>query len=333
MKAITRLVAASTIVVLCGLTAAPAVAQVDAKQAKQDWKALGDLCTTYQRDYMSESTIKQKGPAFLDEWKAWKQQFEPLRETFKKRYGDDVQKVRETFLNISKPVDVQMDAWMVANIAYSLDIAQEEQRFMNWAVEWGRESYRKWKYLKAENVEKIELKLTRAEDALACFQLAKQWEPEGDFDEFIEQAKAAVAETRPLWEKALRELKWPGHNKDFAGPGNPDELAKAAMDFFKENPNWSKPEYDDEHIPVAACVTARDWEVSKKAPLTHEPTQYSLGVFVAFKGKKDPKIAYCYHMVVYTREEAGVKKEPPFRFGNSRQYAKYRMLMENVPGQ
>lgn len=333
MKANRWMITASATALLMGLAAAPLQAQVDTKQAKKDWQALGDLCIKYQREYMSESGVQKKGAAFREEWTAWKKSFEPLRATFKSHYGDDVQKVRETFLNVSKPLDMDMDAWMVANIAYNLDVAQEEQKFTDWAVAWGQESYRKWKYLKAENVEKLELKLARAEGALEYFELAKLWNPKGDYDDYIEQAKAAVAETRPLWEKALQELKWPGHHKDFAGPGTPDVLAKAALEFLHENPEWSKPEYDDEHIPVAACVTAKAWEVSKKAPVTHEPTQYSLDVFVAFKGRKDPKVAYCYHMVFYTREEAGVKKEPPFRFANSRQYAKYRMLMTNVPAQ
>lgn len=127
------------------------------------------------------------------------------------------------------------------------------------------------------------------------------------------------------------ELKWPGHNADFAGPGSPDELAQAALEFLRKNPNWSKPEYDDEHIPVAACVTAKGWEVSKTAPLTKQTTQYSLDIFVAFKGKKNPKIAYCCNMVFYTAEEAGVNMGLPFRYANSRQYAKYRMLMSHVP--
>ncbi|MBN2559981.1 MAG: hypothetical protein JXQ75_03520 [Phycisphaerae bacterium] len=318
-------------VVSFGLLTPVAQAQVDTKQAKKDWSALGKLCVQYQKEYMSQSEVQKKGVAFQAEWEAWKKQFEPLRETFKSRYGDNHRKVLEFFEGMEKPLDMDMDAWQVANIAYDIDIAQEEGKFTEWAVTWGKESYRKWKFLKAENVEKLELKLSRAEEALQYFKLAKTWNPKGDYDEYIEQAEAAVKETRPLWEKALKELKWPGHNKDFAGPGNPDELAKAAIEFLRKNPQWSKPEYDDEHIPVAACVTAVEWEVSKKAPLTHEPTQYSLNVFVAFKGKKDPKIAYCYQMVFYTREEAGVKKEPPFRYANSRQYAKYRMLMSNVP--
>jgi hypothetical protein len=128
----------------------------------------------------------------------------------------------------------------------------------------------------------------------------------------------------------IKGKEWPGHNPDFSGPGDPDKLAEAALDFLRKNPNWSRPEYDDVHTPYAACVTGSDWAVSKKAPLTHQPTQYSLNILVAFTGEKEPDVAYVYHMVFYTREEAGVEKALPFRYANSRQYAKYKIPLNLV---
>ncbi|MCD4654491.1 hypothetical protein K8T06_11235, partial [bacterium] len=69
-------------------------------------------------------------------------------------------------------------------------------------------------------------------------------------------------------EKLLDE-NWPDHNPNYSGPGKPEKIAEAALDFLKKNPDWSKPEYDDVHTPYAARVTGKDWEVYKKAPLTH----------------------------------------------------------------
>src|SRR5210317_1256219 len=92
----------------------------------------------------------------------------------------------------------------------------------------------------------------------------------------------------------IKGREWPGHNPDFSGPGDPDKLAAAALEFLEKNPNWSRPEYDDVHIPYAASVSGADWAVSKKAPLTHQPTQYSLNILVAFKGEKNPDTAYVY---------------------------------------
>lgn len=313
------------------LFVAPALAQIDKKQAKEDWKALSALCVKYQDEFQSESACKKKGAEFYDEWQAWKKEFEPLVATFKSRYGPRHIEVGEKFEGLEKPLNVRHEAWEVANLAYSIELPQEERNFAEWAVKWGKDAHRTATQLKAENREKVERKLTRAEEAVRFFKLAKRWNPAGDYDEYLEAAQTLLEEVKPLWKKALDELKWPGHNADFTGPGNPDELAAAALDFLRKNPKWSKPEYDDEHTPVAACVTAKTWEVAKKAPLTEQPTQYSLNVLVAFTGTKDAELVYVYNMVLYTREEAGVPKEPPFFFANSRQYACYRMLKANLP--
>ena len=55
-------------------------------------------------------------------------------------------------------------------------------------------------------------------------------------------------------------------------------------------------------------------------------------MLVAFTGRADPELVYCYCMVFYTREEAGVKPGMPLHFANSKQYACFRMLKANVPG-
>jgi len=318
-----------SLLTLLGGFALPAFAGVDKAQAKKDWEELAELTTQYQREFMSQSNLKKKGEAFVDEWVAWKKNFETLMDDFVSRYGKTAEEVQKAFENVQRPLDVNQDISQVINAAKNIDIAQEEKKFSGWAVEFGREAYNRWKNFTPEPT-KVELKMDYAERALQNFRLAKAFDPKGDYDNYIKQAQKAADETRPEFEKTLKELKWPGHNPDYAGPGNPNDLAEAALDFLRKNPEWSKPEYDDEHIPVAACVTGKDWEVYKKVPLTGQPTQYSLNVFVAFAGKKDPKIAYGYHMVFYTREEAGVDKKPPFHYANSRQYAKYKMLMSKV---
>ncbi|MBN2448403.1 MAG: hypothetical protein JXO22_16875 [Phycisphaerae bacterium] len=318
------------IVVTGGLLVPGALADIDKKQAKQDWKQFADLCQKYQYVFMSQSEVKKLGKGCIEEWQAWKKEFEPLRETFKERYGTTTAEVLEKFEGVEEPLDVKMPAWQAAAAGYDIDIPRKEAMFAEWAVSWGKDAYRIANLIEDEK-EKLELKVTRAEDAVGYFELAKMWNPDGDYDEYIEQAKAVLEKARPQWHAVLKDLKWPGNNPDFAGPGNPDELAAAAIEFLKKNPKWSKPEYDDEHTPIAACVEGKGWDVYKKAPVTEEPTQYSIDIFVAFKGTKDPKTAYCYHMVFYTAEEAGVKKGLPFHYANSKQYAKFRMLMENVP--
>lgn len=314
------------------MSATPAAAQVNKTQAVADWKVMDRLCTQYQRTFLSESEAKKMGPSFKTEWETWKKEFVPAWESFSKKYGADHRAVGKTFEGIEKPDGVSNDAWMVANIAVGIDVSRQEAQFADWAVGWAKDALRVATGFKGENLEQLERKLIRAEDAVRYFKLAKTWNPKGDYDESMKQAEAIVKEVTPQWKKALSELKWPGHSAEFAGPGKPDELAAAALELLRKKPDWTKPEYDDEHVPFAACVTAKGWEVWKKAPLTEQPTQYCTELLVAFTGKADPDLVYCYRMVFYTKEEAGVKPELPFHYANSKQYACFRMLKANVPG-
>jgi len=310
--------------------AVSAMAQVDKKQAVEDWKRMDELCGEYQQTFMSESDAKKKGAAFKEEWEAWKKKFEPAWADFKKKYGKDHTAVGEAFKGIDKPQGVSMDAWQEAAVANGVNIAEVEKKFADWAVAWGDDAYRIATHSPGETLDVLERKMIRAEDAVRYYKLAKTWDAKRDCAEQISKAEEVVKEVKPAWKKALAEKKWPGHRGEFTGPGKPDELAAAALEFLRKNPNWTKPEYDDEHTPLAACVTGKGWEVWKKAPLTEQPTQYSIELLVAFSGKADPELVYCYHMVFYTKEEAGVKPELPFNFANSKQYACFRMLKSNV---
>ena len=319
----------TALALLAGPAALSAYA-VDAKQAADDWKTLSDFTLRHMRKLSSESDLKKGGQAFVDEWRDWRSGFEPFFGQFKERYGSTYADVTKAFEGIQRPLEVSQDIGSLFTTAENIKLDEREKQFAQWASDLGRDAYQRWSRMGEPDPTKVELKYDYTERALRDRQLAKELDPDGTYDEFISKAQAANDQTRPEWEKVLKDLAWPGHNSDFAGPGDPDTLAAAALDYLKKAESWSKPEYDDEHIPIAACVTAKGWEVSKKTVLG-EPTQYSLNCFVAFKGTKDPKIAYGYHMVFYTQEEPGIAKAPPFRYGNSRQYAKFKMLMSNVP--
>ncbi|MFH1418055.1 MAG: hypothetical protein ABII12_07210 [Planctomycetota bacterium] len=310
---------------------AKADAAPDPNQAAQDWRELAILAKEYQDNFQSQSDFKKRGAMAAAAWKGWKKRFVPVRERFRECYGEHNPDIYTTFENVPKPDGVTMPATQASGIAYAIDLARCEQEFANWAADWGKDALRLSKSIKTDNKEKLELKYVRAEDAARYYKLAKLWKPGADHDAKILEAEAAAKEALPLWKEVLKELKWPGHNKSFAGPGEPEALAKAALEFLRENPEWSAPEYEDEHVPMAACVEGDAWSVWKRAPLTEQPTQYSVAILVAFSGQADPELVYVYHMVFYTAEAGGVKPGLPFRHTNSKQYAKFRMLKENVP--
>ncbi len=303
----------------------------DRNQAAQDWKELAALSKEYQDNYQSQSEFKARGALVVRSWKDWKKRFEPVRNRFRQRYGESNPGIYTAFENVPKPDGVTMPATQAAGIAYGIDLARCEKNFADWAAGWGKNALRLSKSIKRDNKEKLELKYVRAEDAVRYYKLATLWKTDGGYNVKIQEAESAAKEALPLWKEVLKELKWPGHNKRFAGPDKPEALAKAALEFLRENPKWSAPEYDDEHVPLAACVEGDAWNVWKRAPLTEQPTQYSVAILVAFSGKTDPELVFVYHMVFYTAEVAGVKPGLPFRHANSKQYSGFRMLRENVP--
>ena len=302
-----------------------------ADQRTEDWKQAAELFSTYYRDLNTKYSFAGHEAEYLESWTQWSEALQAFLPAFKQKYGDTVADVEAKFEDAEAPQGVGNSIRQICQDFYDFDLAAKQKEIAGWAAEAGNEAYTKWQNYTPPDAAKIELKLDLAERALAHYRRSAQIDPDGDGPALVKKAEQAVAESGKVWKESLKELKWPGHNSEFAGPGDPKDLAKEALKLLQSVESWSKPEYDDEHIPVAVCVTGKGWEVSKKNPITQVPTQYSLDFVAAFAGTVDADLAYVYHMVFYTAEEEGVEKKPPFRYVNSRQYAKYRMLMANVP--
>ena len=303
----------------------------EAVQSTQDWKRAAELFSFYYRELNSEYSFSGHEKEYIEAWKKWRDDVITFRTEFRKKYGNTAEEAAAGFENVTPPEGVGNSIRQICEVLLPFDFSAKEKEIAGWAVKAGDSSYAKWQNFNPPNATKMELKVDYARRALSSYGIAGMVDPEGEYGELTKKAKDAIAESEKVWKKALAELKWPGHNAAFKGPGGPDTLAEEALKLLQSVDSWSKPEYDDEHFPVAACVTGSAWEVSKTNPITRKPTQFSLNFLVAFAGNKDHDIAYAYNMVFYTKEEEGVKKETPFRYVNSRQYAKYKMLMSNVP--
>ena len=302
----------------------------DAKSLEKDWETMDKLLTEGEA-FLYQSEFEKHPDAFVDQWLEFSEEFSEKLNTFKAEYGSDRNTLTDAFKDVDKPDNVKRESYQIINELLNADMDQLQERIHGWAEAMGEENVRKLDYMKEPDPTKVELKLKYLNNALTAYRVAGRLDPDADYSKIIDRCEAMQKETEKQYTETLKELKWPGHNPNFSGPGNPEKLADAALEFLRDHPGWSKPEYDDEHTPYAACVTGSGWEVSKKAPLTGVPTQFSLDITVAFTGNRDSDIVYVYSMVFYTAEETGVKKELPFKYANSRQYAKYTMLKKNVP--
>jgi len=303
--------------------------EVDHAQAAEDWVSMEVLLDEW-KTYFFQSEFEKSPEEFVSKWQSFSERFGESFSEFTEKYGGDRQTLNQTFENVQKPLEAKRDHYALVNEVLGVEIENRRSAILDWADRAGRDNFRQWESMQEVAPEKAELKLQRAEKAVSFFKVASTLNPDGGYDDFVDKAQQAVKETAPLVKKALEGQTWPGHNPEYAGPGSPDAIAAAAIEFLKKNPEWSKPEYDDIHTPYAACVRGGDWEVYKRAPITQDPTQYSLDILVAFTGQKDSSIVYVYNMVFYTGEEGGIKKGLPLKYANSRQYAKYKMLKKAV---
>jgi len=143
----------------------------------------------------------------------------------------------------------------------------------------------------------------------STLQLVLRYDPEhaeakarlGRVDTDQKEAFAAV-------EKGIDEGKWPPHVPDFAGPGTPDELAGACMDYFRKNPTKkAKPDH-------TVAVSIRGQWYSFKKNIVGETIQWGLPIYAACYNDDEEKRdeARVFSLTMLTQEERGVKKAPPW---------------------
>ena len=118
-----------------------------------------------------------------------------------------------------------------------------------------------------------------------------------------------IAEGMKEFHARIDKRTWPGHAAN--APKNAKELAGAALDWFKNSPDWGK-RSKDARKPLAVVVTG-PWSIQKKNILG-EPIMYGLPVLLAVQvdSDKDMNAARVYSLTMRTAEKRGVKMEPPF---------------------
>ncbi len=327
---IMRRVLSGILVALCFSVFIAVASAVDVKQVEVDWSLIDSLLT--QRDFFLYQSEFDKDPAgFADKWVPFAELFRKHAAELTERYGTERVNWMTAFEGAEKPEGIRRENYDIVNEYLGADIDGLQRNIIGWAESMGSEQYGNWERLANPDSKQIELKHRYAQKALLGYQVAAKLQPDTDYGDSIKKCENAEKETREQFQKTLESLTWPGNNPDFDGPGKPKELAEAALEFLSDNPDWSKPEYDDVHVPYAACVNGKGWEVWKKNSLTEVPTQFSIDMLVAFTGRKNPDMVYVYSMVFYTAEEEGVEKGLPFKYANSKLYQKYQMLKSSVP--
>ncbi len=153
-----------------------------------------------------------------------------------------------------------------------------------------------------ENFAKLKTYLKHAHAFDPENSVAREWLAKVDT-----QQKEAVAAI----EKRIDEARWPGHNSNFAGPGNPDELAKAALEWIQ---NDEKNAGRRDH--TFAVAVRGDWVVAKR-DILGRTLQWGLPIWAAcfFPEEQERGVCRVFSLTILTREGGpDIAKAPPFTY-------------------
>jgi len=166
----------------------------------------------------------------------------------------------------------------------------------------------------------------RYDEVKTTLALAAQFDPD---NATIKDKLAAIDKDKRAAQGQLDKERdarqWPGHFKDFAGPGNVKDLVKASFAFLVNAPDWGANQKNPCEI-VAVAIKGNWWAIEKN--MLGQVTQWGLPVYVAVASKKgDPENVTVFELSMCTTDG---NKAPPFdgvTVGNN-----FTMRRKNVTG-
>ena len=177
-----------------------------------------------------------------------------------------------------------------------------------------------------------EMRLRRLEESRSMLALARDFDPaDSELNERLAQVDALYAAMEERIERDVDARQWVNHVGDFAGPGQTDELAQAALEFFRSAPAWNPA---GRGVEVLAVSIQGNWDVANR-DLFGRPIQWRVPVHMVMTNTdmKGDNIARVYELSVLAREgspDRPVKAAPfvDYWVGNS-----WNMRLSNVPVQ
>lgn len=169
------------------------------------------------------------------------------------------------------------------------------------------------------------IRAKKFEELKQLVQLGLRYDPHNAaLIDLVAKVEETAAGDAAAIEKQIAERQWPGNHKGFAGPGTPEELTKAALDYFNST---CKPT----EKALAACIVEPDWYCFKRN-IFGQPVQWGLTFQVAVdvEGETTPDVVYAWSISFLTEENVGVAKAPPFKWAAFN--FKQKMKRANVPG-
>ncbi len=236
-----------------------------------------------------------------------------LLEQCQKKYGDTPEQINKTVLSIvqidnksGKHPTTQIDSIFKKVKKWIDNIAQAKKNKAEILVNEANSIQNKMNSFASHQTQKNQDELKKK------LETALKYDPDNKkAKETLKNAGAAFKKARAALDNQIDNAKWPGNYKNFAGPGNPDKLAAAALEYFKNDEGWGSRKKNPEHC-IAVAIRG-NWGSSKKNILG-QTIQWYLPVYLAIYRDKDEdkSIAHVFELSLLTKEEANVEKAPPF---------------------
>ena len=177
-----------------------------------------------------------------------------------------------------------------------------------------------------------EMRLRRLEESRNMLALAQAFDPaDSEVNERLARLDVMYTAMEERIERDIDARQWVDHAGDFAGPGQTDELARAALEFFRGAPAWNPA---GRGVEVLAVSIRGDWDVANR-DLFGRPVQWRVPVHMVMTNTdmKGEDIARVYELSVLAREgspDRPVQAAPfvDYWVGNS-----WNMRLSNVPVQ
>lgn len=159
-----------------------------------------------------------------------------------------------------------------------------------------------------------DIRVKRANEYLDMLRVGQKFYPGNEkLNAMVSDLDAKIQGMAEGIEKQIDDAKWAGSIKDFAGPGKAKKLAKTAVEYFKNHPNWGKK--TDLGVEILDVAVRGQWQPAERN-IFGQVIRWRLPIHIAVTNSKlkPDKIARVYELSVLTMEGPGDKTEkaPPF---------------------
>ena len=157
-------------------------------------------------------------------------------------------------------------------------------------------------------------RMKRMNDAKALLVVGQKLDPGSTtVRDMLTKIDDQIVEAADKMEKQINAKTWAGNIKNFKGPGDADDLAEKALDYFRNDRDWGKNPKKKNEV-LAVCVRG-PWKVAER-DVFGRVIQWRLPIHVAVTDEKlkQRNIARVYELSIVAMEGAPDKapKEPPY---------------------